>query len=96
MRSEWTLATCLIVVGLGTIPANAEKSAAHLSCTSAAQVLSFDLVGYDLDLKKSATTGTGLRSGSGKGYAAAVHCGRQARQKLPCALQRLFYGNGVF
>jgi hypothetical protein len=74
MRPKWILPLFVGVAGLGAVQANAQTTtqtpAAQLTCTSASGVLTFNLIGYDLDVKKSTSTGSGAGSATPQQFTA--------------------------
>jgi hypothetical protein len=65
MLLKWIAATSLIIAGLTAVQARAQTPAAQLTCTGGSQVLSIDLIGYDLDLQTTtSTTGSAAKPNS--------------------------------
>jgi hypothetical protein len=63
MRPKWILASFLVFAGASALQAGAQTPAqtpaAQLTCTSSTGVFTVNLIGYDLDLKKTLSTGSG-------------------------------------
>jgi hypothetical protein len=62
MRLKWILTAGLISVGLSSMQAMAAGPAAQLSCTTASEAFSINLIGYDLDLETNSSSGSSAGS----------------------------------